>query len=396
MHLQPRLVILFFFCTGLATLHGQTVLVLPFFNQSNSSNLNWIGESISESVRESLVSANVLALEREDRLEAFRRLSLRPNALLTHASVIKAGEALDATDVIYGTYALAPAAPGAAPARGTLRIAAWILNVKRFKRGPELHESGPLDDLAVLEARLSWQALHAVVPKTTVTEDEFLRSRPHVRLDALENYIRGLLAASPDQQRRFFMQAASLASSYSQPCYQLGKAYWKKKDYRVAAGWLARVTPVDSHYLEAQFFLGLCDYHTGDYTAAQKCFETVAATVPLNEVYNDLGAAQLRRDPAAAVESFRKALDGDRSDLDYRFNLGYAQWKAGQFPAAAESLRAVLERNPNDDAAASLLARAERHETARPGSESLERLKTNYEETAYRQLKAELESKRNP
>ncbi|MGA2135455.1 MAG: tetratricopeptide repeat protein [Bryobacteraceae bacterium] len=342
------------------------------------------------------MSHGVLALDREDRLEAFRRLAMRPNALLTHASIIKAGEALDASDVVYGTYELTlpPASDAGSGTRGALHISAWILNVRRFKEGPELAESGPLEDLAVLESRLSWQSLHALAPKTTGPEDEFLRARPHVRLDALENYIRGLLASNPEQQRRFFVQAARLDESYSQPCFQLGESYWKRKDYRVAAGWLVRVARSDAHYLEAQFFLGLSEYHMGDYAGAVKCFQTVAATVPLNEVYNDLGAAQLHSDPPAAVESFRKALEGDRGDLDYQFNLGQALWKAGQYPAAAESFRAVLERNPNDEAAATLLGHAERREAPRPGSENLERLKTNYEETAYRQLQAELESKK--
>jgi predicted TPR repeat methyltransferase len=112
--------------------------------------------------------------------------------------------------------------------------------------------------------------------------------------------------------------------------------------------------------------------------------------VPLNEVYNDLGAAQTRSNITAAIESFRKALEGDNTDLDYHFNLGYALWKAGQFPAAAENFRAVLQANPNDEEAAALLLHAERREPPRPGSEGHERLKTNYEETGYRQLKAEL------
>src|SRR5450755_3754956 len=184
MHLSRRLLILFWIFAGFFTLRGDTVLVLPFFNQSNSQNLDWIGESISEAVRESLISGGVLALDREDRLEAFRRLSLRPNALLTHASVIKAGEVLDASDVIYGSYELTPApasATGEAGSRGTLRISAWILNRKRFKQGPELAESGALEDLAGLEGRLSWQTLQALAPKATPAEDEFLRTRPHVR-----------------------------------------------------------------------------------------------------------------------------------------------------------------------------------------------------------------------
>jgi len=189
------------------------------------------------------------------------------------------------------------------------------------------------------------------------------------------------------------MQAARLDTAYSQPCFQLGKSYWSKKDYRDAAGWLGRVHRGDPHYLEAQFFLGLCNYQMGDYTAAVKCFETVAASVPLNEVYNDLGAAQTRSNLTAAIESFRKALEGDSADPDYHFNLGYALWEAGQFPAAADRFRAVLERNPNDEEAATLLNRAERREPPRPGNEGYERLKTNYEETAFRQLKAELGGK---
>jgi tetratricopeptide (TPR) repeat protein len=250
-----------------------------------------------------------------------------------------------------------------------------------------------VEDLAALEARLSWEVLQALSPKTAPAEEEFLRGRPRVRLDALESYMRGLLAANPEQQHRFFMQAARLDAQYSQPCFQLGKSYWSKKDYRVAAGWLGRVRRGDPHYLEAQFFLGLCDYQMGDYTAAAKCFDTVAASVPLNEVYNDLGAAQTRSNLTAAIESFRKALEGDDTDLDYRFNLGYALWKAGQFPAAADSFRSLLERNPNDEEAAALLGHAERREPPHAGSEGHERLKTNYEETAFRQLKAELGGK---
>src|SRR5665811_1802410 len=64
MHLPRRLLILFWIFAGFCTLRGDTVLVLPFFNQSNSQNLDWIGESISEAVRESLISGGVLALDR--------------------------------------------------------------------------------------------------------------------------------------------------------------------------------------------------------------------------------------------------------------------------------------------------------------------------------------------
>ncbi len=373
---------------------AETALVLPFFNQGRSANLDWIGESIAETVRDSLASEGMLVLDREDRLEAYRRLSLRPGAELTKASIMKIGDSLGASRVIYGYFELLPAADGKDQSKGSLRVTARILDLKRTRQGPTFSELGALEDLATLEVRLGWQALDQINPKTAPSEREFLNARPPVRLDAVESYVRGLLAASPEQRHRFFTQAARLDEHYSQPCFQLGKTYWEKKDYQVAAGWLERVARSDPHYLEAQFFLGLCRFNGGDFSGAERALAGVAAAVPLNEVYNDLGAAQARlNNSAAAIANFRKALEGDSADPDYHFNLGYTLWRSGQYEAAVESLRAVVARNPNDAEATALLGRALKREGPRPGdprSDSRERLKITYEEAAYRQLQAEL------
>jgi len=373
---------------------ADTTLVLPFFNHSSNANLEWIGESIAESVHDSLASEGVLVLDRTDRLEAYRRRSLRPGAELTHASILKIGESLDASNVVYGWYEHVPSADGDAQSKGSIRINARILDLKHVRQGQVFSESGALDDLAALEVHLGWQALSALVPKTTPSEQEFIIARPPVRIDAVENYIRGLLATNAEQQHRLFTQAARLDEHYSPPCFQLGKAYWEKKEYKLAAGWLQRVTRTDPHYLEAQFFLGLCRYHDGDFAGAEQAFQLVASSMPLNEVFNNLGAAQDRRNNGgAAATSFQKALEGDSADPDYHFNAGYAQWRARQYAAAAESFRAALARNPNDQEATALLGRALKQEPPRAGearSEGRERLKTNYDEAAYRQLQAEL------
>jgi tetratricopeptide (TPR) repeat protein len=389
--MQRLVVLAALFC---GALRAETVLVLPFFNHSKSANLDWIGESIAESVHDSLASEGVLALDREDRLEAYRRQSLRPGAELTHASIIKIGESLDASRVIYGWYELIPPEPGSPQLKGSLRIAARILDLKRTRRTPEFGELGALEDMAALEFRLGWQALSQLDPKGAPTEAAFMRARPAVRMDAVESYIRGLLAASPEQRHRYFTQAARLDEHYSQPCFQLGKTYWEKKDYKVAAGWLARVTRADPHYLEAQFFLGLCRFQTADFAGAEQAFQLVSVSVPLNEVYNNLGAAQSRRNNLpAAIASFKKALEGDDADPDYHFNLGYALWRSGQYDEAVATLRNTVERNASDTEATSFLGRALKKEGPRPGdskTEARERLKTNYEEAAYRQLQAEL------
>ncbi|SPF39976.1 TPR repeat-containing protein [Candidatus Sulfopaludibacter sp. SbA4] len=375
-------------------LRAETALVLPFFNHSTSTNLDWIGESIAESVRDSLASEGLLVLDRDDRLEGYRRLSLRPGAELTHASIIKIGETLDASNVIYGYYELLPA-PGDNPqSKGALRITARIMDLKHTRQAPALIELGALEDLARLEAHLGWQSLESLKGKAAPSEQEFLRARPPVRIDAVENYVRGLLATSPEQQHHFFTQAARLDEHYSQPCFRLGKTCWEQKDYKTAAGWLARVARTDPHYLEAQFFLGLSKYYNGDFAGAEQAFLLVAEAVPLNEVLNNLGAAQARRNNSAgAIASFKKALEGDSADPDYHFNLGYTLWRAGQYDAAVESFRAVVARDESDTEATILLGRSLKQDGPRPGdpkTEARERVKTNYDEAAYRQLQAEL------
>src|SRR5260370_34410112 len=100
-------------------LRADTALVLSFFNHSKSANLDWVGESIAQSVRDALASEGVLVLEREERLEAYRRLSLRPGAELTHASILKIGESLDASQVVYGYYELLPAESGNSQSKGS-------------------------------------------------------------------------------------------------------------------------------------------------------------------------------------------------------------------------------------------------------------------------------------
>jgi tetratricopeptide (TPR) repeat protein len=389
--MQRFLALAALFC---GALHAETVLALPFFNHANSGNLDWIGESIAESVRDSLASEGLLVLNREDRLEGYRRLGLSPGAELTHASVMKIGQALDASSVIYGYYELVPAEPGNAQSKGSLRITARILDLKHTRQGPEFSQPGPLEDLAVLEVRLGWQALVQLSPANAFSEQEFLQARPPVRIDAVENYIRGLLSDSPEQRNRFFTQAARLDEHYSPASFQLGKTFWGKKDYKAATGWFGRVAQADPRFLESQFFLGLCHYYSGDFVNAEAAFKIVVASMPLNEVFNNLGVAQARQNKsAAATASFTKALEGDSADPDYHFNMAFIMWRTGQYPAAVESLRAVVARNPSDTEATSLLGRALKQEGPRQGDpkgEGRERMKTNYDEAAYRQLQAEL------
>lgn len=392
--------VLRFFCSlicafsFLGSARADNYLVLPFFNLSKNSNLNWVGESFAESVREALSSEGLNALDRDDRMNAYKRFSLRPYVLLTKASVLKIGEELDAEQVLFGQFDLTPVPDSAVKSRGSLQITARLIDLKHYKSGPEFREVGALEDLAALQDHLAWQVLQFVKSETAPTEAEFKSRHPAVRVDAIESYVRGLLAPGADEKHRLFTQAVRLDPRYSQPCFQLGRLFWKKKEYKSAAEWFQKVDRGDAHYNESNFFLGLSHYYSGEYAEAQAAFRLVAKVAPLNEVYNNLGASESRQNLRDALGNFQRALEGDESDLAYQFNVGYALWKRGNFPAAAQSFRTVLDRDPNDAQASLLLARCDKENGPRPGdprTEGLERLKTNYEESAYRQLKAVLQ-----
>ncbi|MDX2149743.1 MAG: tetratricopeptide repeat protein [Bryobacteraceae bacterium] len=372
-------------------LQADTYLVLPLFNLSGEPSLNWVGESVAEEFQEALASEGLLVVERDDRHNLFRRLALRPYTALTRASVARLGEVADADSVIFGEFEVTPG-PENTLAKSTIRIRCWRLDLKQIRRSPELNELGALEDLASLQSHLVWQGLQHIL-QPAPTEEEFRRRRRVVRIDAIESYIRGLLAPA-DQKLRLFTQAARLDPGYPRPAFRLGQLLVGNKEYRAAIEWLTKIPASDPHYREALFLLGLARYRTNDFKGAAESFKTVAADVPLNEVINNYGSALSRLNDPQAGEALEQALTGDEADPAYHFNVGYWLWKQGNYNNAADRFRAVLDRTPDDADATTLLGRCLKQSGPRKGdprSEGLERLKESYHEGAWRQLKAMLE-----
>ena len=369
-------------------------VVLPFANLAKDQTLDWVGESICENIADALSAEGLLVLDREDRCEVYRRMSLRQYALLTRATVVKVGEALDADHVIFGQFSVSGGEPSG---KRSIRLAARVLDLTRLRQSVEFSQTAPLEDLASLQVSLAWEAYRYLRPQTARSEAGFKTSRQATRIDAMENYIRGLVATTEEQRHRLFAQAARLDPNYSQPRFQLGRWHWERKNYQVAADWLKQVAASDPHYRAATFLLGLSRYQLGDYAGAEEAFAGVAKQIPLNEVFNNLGAAQARRDRPEALDSFRKALEGDESDPVYHFNVGYALWRRGEFDTAADSFRAVLDRKSGDPEATFMLGRCLKRTRARSLETRAEpgpRLKQDFSETAYLQLKEMLESKK--
>lgn len=367
---------------------AETWLVIPFSNLSGKPTLDWIGESLAESVSEAFTRQDLLVVSRETRKEGESRLALRPNTQWTQASILRLAESVDAAFVIFGTFELVPASD--VNSMGTLKIKAESINVRHLTRGRTFADASPLEELSALQSHLSWQLLQASGAPAVPTEEQFRLTRINLRVDALENYVRGLLASSPEAQERFFQQALKLDPRYSQAAFQYGKLLFSRNNFPSTSLQLEKVQPTDPHHREASFLLGLSKFRLKDFKAAEAAFQRVSREVPLSEVLNNLGLAQLRLNMPEAIENLRRALEGDDKDPTYHFNLGLALLLRGSFAEAADQFRATLDRDPGDLDATKLLGRALRPQSGIPPREDLfgsERLKLEYEEAAYRQLK---------
>lgn len=359
--------------------------VLPFTNVSATATpgLDWIGESIAEALRETLIARGSPVISRTDVMEAYTDLRLRPTSELTQASVLKLGQALNADDVVYGTYRVDPVS-------GTVAIQAVVSDRAKAQLSAPFSEAGPLAELDRLEAHLNWRALAHIAPALNTAEADFRILRPTVRTVAEEAFIRGWTASMPEQREAFYQQASRADARFSRPVLELGKIELGRKNYKAASEWLGRVSVGDPHFPEASFYLGVAKFRENDYAAAQLAFERITESLPAAEVFNNLGVVESRRGALHALSSFREALDINPSHPDYHFNMGFMLFKTGQFEAAADRFRAVLDRNPSDQAATILLGRCLKGEGLRRGNaadarfQAAERFRDSYEEPIFR------------
>ncbi len=386
---------LFLFLLLIRAAQPASVLVLPFHNESQYPDLTWVGEAVAEVLSGEFSTANQIVLDRDARADALHRLSLRRDAEWTKASLIRLGESIDVDYLCYGSYD-ATLPPGVTDLRkSSIRLTAHFIDLRKMHDGPELSETGPITDLSRYEEHLAWQSLRYLAPDSNPSLEVFLAPQKFIRVDAQESYVRGLLSPGGDGQQKWFAQAVVLDPHFSSPLFELGKIALARHEYRQALSWFSRIPAGNPLYDQARFRMGLGSYGTGDYNSAATAFRQVAADYPVNEVYNNLGATETQLNQPNAADDLRRAFEGDSADPIYLFNIGIVLLKTDRFEEAATRFQAVLDTNPDDEEARSLLDRARSRQPVTSSSKLTvaARLKQTYDETAFRQMKSMFQAK---
>jgi tetratricopeptide (TPR) repeat protein len=343
---------------------AESIVVFPFENSSHDAQRDWLGEGLAELLNERLIGHGPTVFTREERLVALEKLGLPAYSTFSRATMLKIAAEIDADYVIFGEFA--------AQGQGVY-VTARVLGVNPPRLSPVFAESGPMDKLTGIDARISSRALceikHSldssqvcdVAAGVTQASTQVSESVP---AEALEYFVRGVLISDDDARLRDLQEAVRLGPGWDAPLFALGQTYYARRDCESAAGWFARVPANSTHAAEANFDSGVCQLLSNDPLRAETAFSALTGSPAGDspEILNNRGAARLRQVRyKEAMADFARAQQLDPGEPDYWFNLGLAQYLQTDWEHAIESLREVVRLQPDSSDARLLLAAALDH-----------------------------------
>jgi len=359
---------------------SRLLLIIPFENRSSTAGVDWISESFPEILSTRLSPSGLFVMGREDRLNAFDRLGIPATAKPSRATLYQVAQQLDADYVLMGDYRVEGS---------EITAHARLMDMEHLRLSPEIVESGPLTSLIAIQTALAWEVLATLTPSYAVGKADFIGRFPAQRLDVLENYVRGITASTEQEKITRFKEVVRLDPANTLAMLQLGKSYFKARDYESSANWLARIPSNDTNANEAQFYLGLAAFNGGHMEKADSAFHALAARLPLTEVLNNLGVIAARRGQKNARNYFEKIVQTDPNEPDYRFNLAIELYREGDSPGVSRELRQLLAIYPDPEAKSFLEAVTS---GPQPVHLPLQRIKRNYDESTFRQLALEIDN----
>jgi tetratricopeptide (TPR) repeat protein len=353
---------------------GRILLLLPFDNRSGQPSLEWVREAAPDLLSRRFASAGFAPMSRTDRMYALDHLGLPQSFQPSRASALKLAQTLDTDSIVVGSFLTDGP---------ELVVEARIVNVSALNMSPSITTRGPMTKMADVFDSLAWKLTRQLDQNFAVAEETFLAAGRDIRLDAYEQYIRGIM--EPDQAERLahLKKAVELNANFGSAWMALGREQYASQQYDQAATSFSKVGRNDPEALEAGFYRGLALIFSGNYPAAAKSFEAVARILPLAEVTNNEGVA-VSRQGGDATDLFIKAATADPASADYHFNLAVSLNRHGQHAGALNELAQCLKLRPNDEEALSLAAAWKQSSTGMT-ADPLERIVRTFDATAFRQ-----------
>ena len=366
---------------------SRVLLVLPFDNRTGQPNLEWMREAASQILSMRFASAGFQPTSRADRMYALDHLGLPQGFQPSRASALKLAQTLDADSIVVGSYTT----------DGSGIVAeATLVDVPNLRMLPEVTARGEMKDLMAVFGELAWKLTKQLDPQFNVAEETFAAAGKNIRLDAFEQYIRGITEQDQAERLKHLENAVKLSPDFGPAWLALGREDYNGQQYQEAADAFAKVDHNGPDGLEADFYRGLSLMFVGDYVHAEQAFAEVARVLPLAEVINNEGVA-VSRQGKDGVSLFIQAAATDPNAADYHFNLAVSLKREGNLAGALNELAQCLKLRPNDSEAQALndawkgKPGADGTNGENSSAEPLERIVRGFDETAFRQAAAMLD-----
>src|SRR5262245_34662531 len=225
------------------------VLVLPFSAQAEAEapggagTALWLREAAALLLSEGLDQLGVGTFSRNERDAVFDRLRLPLSGSFSRATTIRVGELVAASEVVFGELRLG----------SKLSVRVRTIDLQTSRQLPDLVDEAPLADLFPLFERLSDRLAQTIGRRVSGAP----RRQPAISLEAFENYVKGLVAATPAAQQRFLETAMARAPRDGRILTALWSVYTEQGAHDKALAAVSAV-PADSPYLtRARFSVAL-------------------------------------------------------------------------------------------------------------------------------------------
>lgn len=324
---------------------GSRVLVMPFSVDvqadvpGGAGTSLWLGEAAAILIDEGLSNAGVSSFARDERADAFNRLQLPMSSVLTRATMIRVGELIGASDIVFGEVRVG----------AELGVRARVIRLPSGQEQTPVLDQAPVADMVALFKRVAGNVATAAGPARRAAATPALAP---LSLEAFENYVKGLVAATPPAQQRFLEAASRLAPQDPRVLLALWSVY-SSQDLHDRALAMANAIPADSvAAVKARFAVAQSLIALRRLDGAYQELTALYTRSPSAAVSNALGIVQLRRAPSSqtppATTYFARAANEEPDNTTYLFNLGYAHALAQHTADALSWLREVVRFDAAD------------------------------------------------
>ncbi len=150
-------------------------------------------------------------------------------------------QTLDADSIVVGSYVT----------DGSGIVAeAELVDVPHLRMGPTVTERGEMRDLISVFDSLAWKLTRQLDPGFSSSEETFVAAGKALRVDAFEQYIRGISEQDHAERLRHLNQAVALNPNFAPAWMALGREDYSNQQYAQAAIAFARACrtpPADGH-----------------------------------------------------------------------------------------------------------------------------------------------------